>query len=333
MSLYTDVDYPHQPSDDVDWQESFVLVFRDPKTNICGFLRTGAYVNQGYSQVHWGMALPDGSRFRRNRAKVDWEPHHLTGTSFQSGDFTRYTINPDFVRFQGFDKDAELDIRMFDYHPSQDWEMIGAEAPIVSRGGQGHPESGGRIEGRIRIGDRVIDIADGFGYRDHSFGPRKHNIFRANRWHAGTLGPALSYSLVYSVASDGSAYKFGWLVREGKREKIKDLHTVSMTLSDGYSVIGGWTVVELDNGETLRIEAETIDGIVTSTHLVNGGPGSSPAGIEAISIPRCGDLVGGVCDFNMIDNAHRGEMEVSHTLLANVDDGLSRRPFDPGWVR
>jgi len=35
----------------------------------------------------------------------------------------------------------------------------------------------------------------------------------------------------------------------------------------------------------------------------------------------------------MIDNAHRGEMEVSHTLLANVDDGLSRRPFDPGWVR
>jgi hypothetical protein len=91
-------------------------------------------------------------------------------------------------------------------------------------------------------------------------------------------------------------------------------------------------MVLLDNGETLRIDVETIDGVVTSTSLPNGGGDSSPAGVEALSIPRWNGHEG-VCDFNMIDNAHRGEQAVSHLFLANHEDGLSRRTQDLSWVR
>jgi hypothetical protein len=146
------------------------------------------------------------------------------------------------------------------------------------------------------------------------------------------VGPELGYSLVTSLAEDGNLYKFAWLMRNGVREKIRDFHTVNMVLSDGYSTIGGWTVVELDSGERLRIEAETLDGTITSTLKENGGPGSSPPGIEAISIARWNGLEG-VSDFNMIDNAHGGEQAVLNPLLADDGDGLTRRKFDPSWVR
>jgi hypothetical protein len=332
MSIYTDLDLTHQPDDHPDWQEAFVLVFRDRATNAVGFLRTGAYVNRGLSQVHWGMALPDGTRFRRNRARVPYDPADRTERSARTGTYTSYSVEADHVRFQGQDPDAEADLRFYDFFPSQDWDAIGVEAPRHLQGGSGHPESSGRVEGRIRLGDRVIEITDGIGHRDHSFGPRPHHVFRTARWHAGTVGPALSYSLVTMAGEDGLLHKFGWIMRDGRRENIRDFHTVNMTLSDGYSTIGGWTAVMLESGERLRIEAETVDGIVTSSHEVNGGPGSSPAGIEAVSIARWNGHEG-VCDFNMIDNPHLGDQAVVGTLLANIDDGLSQRPFDPSWVR
>lgn len=124
----------------------------------------------------------------------------------------------------------------------------------------------------------------------------------------------------------------GWLMLDGQRATISDLHHVNCVLSDGYSSIGGWTTVELADGTRLRIEAEAVDGIVTSTKLPNGGPGSSPAGIEVISIARYGGHEG-VSDFNMIDNPHRGEQPVSHAFLANTEEGLSQRTADLEWVR
>ena len=148
----------------------------------------------------------------------------------------------------------------------------------------------------------------------------------------GTVGEKLSYSLLTMQAEDGAFAKMGYVMLDGKREPIRDFHTVNCTLGDGLSSIGGWTVAQLENGQTLRIDVEAVDGVVTSTDLNNGGPNSSPAGIEVLSIPRWQGLEG-VCDFNMIDNAHRGNQAVSHLFLANTNDGISQRGFDPSWLR
>lgn len=343
MSLYSDIDLPHTPSDHPEWQESWVLIFRDPVTGAVGFLRTGAYVNQGTTQTHWGMALPDGTRFRRHLLDRELEPGDRTETTASSGSMRFSIPNMEYVRFEANDVDADADLRMYDWFPSQDWSFVGgpmhgqelgkiAGAEQATMGSSGHPESAGRVEGRIRLGDRVIEIENGLAYRDHGFGARPHAVFRAARWHAGTVGPNLSYSLVSMHDNDGAFHKFGWIMIDGKRETIQDLHSVSSTLADGYSVIGGWSVVKLEDGRIIRINTDAVDGVVTSTHFNNGGPGSSPAGIEVLSIPRWNGQ-SGICDFNMIDNAHRGEQPVSHTFLANCEDGLSKRTFDASWIR
>lgn len=338
MSLYSDVDLPHQPGDHPDWQESWVLIFRDRATNAVGFLRTGSYVNQGTTQTHWGMALPDGTRFRRHLLDRRLEPGDRTATTASSGTMTYSIPNLEYVRFHGTDRDAEADLRLYDFYPSQQWQLVGDSETFdgdhdgATSDEHGHPESAGRVEGRIRIGDRVIDIDDGIGYRDHGYGPRAHQVFRAARWNAGTVGPALSYSLVTMHDEQGRYHRMGYVMMDGQRKTIRDLHTVNCTLADGYSSIGGWSTVVLDDGTTIRIDVEAIDGVVTSTTLNNGGPGSSPAGIEVLSIPRWNGH-DGVCDFNMIDNPHRGEQPVSNTFLANCSDGLSDRDIDLAWAR
>ncbi len=338
MSLYSEVDLPHLPGEHPEWQESWVLIFRDRSTGAVGFLRTGSYVNQGTTQTHWGMALPDGTRFRRHLLDRRLEPGDRTETTASSGSVKYSVPDLEYVRFEGSDVDASADLRLYDYFPSQEWELIGDSATHdgdhtgQTSDNHGHPESAGRVEGRIRIGDHQIDISDGIGYRDHGYGPRPHAIFRSARWHAGSVGPELSYSLVTMHAEDGSFHRMGYVMLDGARAPIRDVHTVNATLGDGYSSIGGWSVVQLQDGQSLRIDVEAVDGVVTSTHLDNGGPGSSPAGIEVLSIPRWNGL-DGVCDFNMIDNPHRGDQAVSDTFLANCDTGLSRRTVDLQWAR
>ena len=335
MSLYSAIDLPHHPGNHPFWQESWVLVFRDPDTGLVGFLRTGSYVNQKTTQTHWGMAFPDGTRFRRHLLDRPLEAGDRTDVMASSGTM-RFTIpDMEYCRFEAFDDDAEADLRIYDWYPSQEWEVVGGPGHgTLTSGGDdhGHPESAGRVEGRVRIGDRVVTIENGIGYRDHGYGPRPLPMFRSARCHAGTVGEKLSYSLLTMQAEDGAFAKMGYVMLDGKREPIRDFHTVNCTLGDGLSSIGGWTVAQLENGQTLRIDVEAVDGVVTSTDLNNGGPNSSPAGIEVLSIPRWQGLEG-VCDFNMIDNAHRGNQAVSHLFLANTNDGISQRGFDPSWLR
>ena len=338
MSLYSDIDFPHAPGKHPLWQESWVLIFRDYATDCVGFLRTGSYVNQGTTQTHWGMALPDGTRFRRHLLNRTLQPGDRTERSASSGSMKVSFPNLEYVRFEGSDVDAEADLRIYDFFPSQSWDVMGdiVVPPDADKGSvdpHGHPESAGRVEGRVRIGDRIIEITNGIGYRDHGFGPRVITPpFRSARWHAGTVGEALSWSLATAHSATGGFSRFGWVMRNGKRLKIRDVHTVNCVLGDGLSTIGGWTKVLLEGGETLRIDVETIDGVVTSTDLPNGGTGSSAAGVEALSIPRWNGHHG-VCDFNMIDNAHRGDQEVSNLFLANTEHGISRREHDMSWVR
>lgn len=344
MPFFTEADFTHQPNEDPNWQESFVLVFRDPLSGAVGFLRTGCYPNRGTTQTHWGMALPDGTRFRRNQFDRKMEPGDRTETSQSSGNLKFSLPNLEYARFEGYDDDAEFDLRVYDWFPSQDWSFVGGpnHGQEVGRvkdqtsgilGAAGHPESGGRLEGRIRFGDRWIEVQNGFGYREHGYGPRADALtFRVGRNNFGTVGPNLSWSLVSMQDPAGAPHKFGYVYYNGKREPIHDFHHVACVLNDGFSVIGGWSVVQLENGETLRIEVDTIDGIVTSMINDNGGPGSTPGGNEAISIARWNGQAG-VCDFNIIDNPRLGEAAVKPLFLANGDVGLTRRPIDINWVR
>lgn len=332
-TLYSDIDHVHQPDDDPHWQESFVLVFRDLDSDLVGFLRLGSYVNQGQSQTHFGLALPDGTRFRRHRLDLPYDPAGRSRDRLQVGPLS-WAIHEDHIHVTGTEDEAEVDVRLYDFFPSQNWRIADPMGAEIAKGvgGMNHPESSGRIKGRVRLGDRVIDIANGLFHRDHAWGPRVHIDFLNNRWIAGTVGPELSFSCMTLQRGDGNFFKAAWVVRDGVVEYAQDVNTAAIVLADGLSTIGGFTEIILDSGERIVIETEVIDGIITSTHQPNGGPGSSPAGVEALAKARWNGLEG-FCDFNININPLHGEAAVTRLLHANHSDGLTKHePDTVAWA-
>lgn len=320
MPIYIEDDYLHEPDDHPMWQESWVLIFRDAETGISGFLRVGAYVNQGTAQVHWGLVTDDGLRFRRHRLDLPLRPGDRSRDKVTSGDMSYSIPGGDHVRFEASDPDCDVDLRLFDFYPSQSWKFEGTGMDDLAKH---HLESSGRVEGTIRIGERHFMIKNGLGHRDHSWGRRISSGVLNNRWVCGSFGPALSFSCMTVQIPNGDFVRSAFVVRDGVVEH-GDVNTLATVAADGFSVVAACAAITLESGERIRIEAETIDGIVTSSHLPNGGPGSTPAGIEAMSIARWNGLEG-FCDANININPLNGESPVTVTLLADTADGISYR--------
>jgi hypothetical protein len=135
----------------------------------------------------------------------------------------------------------------------------------------------------------------------------------------------------------GDFFKAAWVMRNGVTEYATDINTLAMVLPDGLSTIGGYTQITLDSGEIINIEARRIDSIVTSSHTPNGGPGSTPAGVEALSRARAkGDNSGleGFCDFNINVNPLNGQDSVTKLIFANADEGLTQRDLNAeAWAK
>ncbi len=333
--MYTEQDYIHEADESPNWQEGFVMVFRDLDTDLIGFLRLGTYVNQKESQLHFGLALPDGTRFRRHRFDIPFnDPAERSMERVKVGHMEWRWVDNCKVHLTAKEAEAEVDVVLEDFHASQNWRVADPAGEEIAKriGGFNHPESGGKLTGRVRIGDKVIEITNGLGYRDHSWGPRDAHSILNNRWIAGTMGPAMSFSAMTVQHATGDFMKCAWVCRDGKVEYAQDVNTAAIVLADGLSTIGGWTEIILDSGERIVIETEVIDGIITSTHKMNGGPGSSPAGVEAIAKARWNGHEG-FCDFNINVNPLLGEQAVSKLLMANHAEGLSRRdPADTAWA-
>jgi hypothetical protein len=83
----------------------------------------------------------------------------------------RWSIpNGAFVHVQADDDEASVDLRMYDFFPSQNWRIADPRgAEVAARvGGLNHPESAGRLEGRVRLGEQIINIDNGLARRDHA---------------------------------------------------------------------------------------------------------------------------------------------------------------------
>jgi hypothetical protein len=328
VTAFSADDFPHAPTDHAKWQESWVVTFRDLDHDVFGFVRVGSYVNEGLSQVHWGMLTADGWRFRRHRLDLPLRPEDRQERSVSAGPMTIHLL-ADSLRVTAEDDDASIDLTMVDYFASQPWHMRMGDISLLAGN---HLESSGSVTGRVRLGDHTFEVVNGLGHRDHSWGPRDHGEVLNNRWFTGTMGPELSFSAMNVQTGDGTLGKAGWVARNGVVEHAVDINVVTVLLADGFSPVGGWAQLTLESGEQVTIDAEVVDGIVTSSHLPNGGPGSTPAGVEGLSIARSGSLEG-FCDLNVNVNALKGESPVTNTLLANFSDGLSRRdPEACAWA-
>lgn len=236
-------EFPHTPSAERHFNESVYVNAFDHRNGVGGWLRLGNRANEGYAELAVCLFLPDGRiacQFQR--------PTITDNTRFEAGGMRysiddphrqvtmRYTGEVMLVADRGLFRDAK---RMFKEAPRAacelEWVHRGC-SPIhgglpVSAEQQtmfgrdfslGHFNQHTVVSSRLRIGDETFDF-DGFGWRDHSWGPRLWQNILFDRGFYVSFGADRGFTLLKIANRDGAVRRAGVLFVDGAYEPITDL--------------------------------------------------------------------------------------------------------------
>jgi hypothetical protein len=245
LRLDPEDEYPHTPEEAINFNESVYASGFDPARKMGGWMRLGNRVNEGHAELSVCLYLPDGRvacQFQR--------PAIETNDAFDAGGL-RYEVSQPFQRLE-MSYEGELLVlddpgllrdprRMFEIAPrvrgSVHYEVSGV-SPV--HGGEptapehqrlmyyGHEFSRGHfnqhtaVRGSIQVGEEEWQL-DGFGWRDHSWGPRYWQAIWAYRLFIANFGPDRALMLLKNMSPEGSSRRLGVLLVDGEYEEVTDL--------------------------------------------------------------------------------------------------------------
>jgi hypothetical protein len=301
---------------DPDWQESAAAWFHDLGSGWGGFVRFGIHPTAGYGRSMVFAYDGDGTRFRRVRERVaqaSFDEIAVAGGWAGTRD--------GLVAFGWDEPESSAELWFEPFYEAVGFGISADEADLHRSVYAGHLECSGRLRGRLRIGDREVEL-DALAHRDRSWGPRRIDAVLTNRMFTGTFGPDLSFAAI-EIRTDAAVNRHGFVVRGGVVTPCQDLVILPSIGLDGYSVDGGTCHLRLASGELLTITCETVDGQLT--------PYDGYLCSEHLSIARCGELVG-MCDNELTNNPRLGTADLPFVDHVDAGDGLSQRP-ERWWRR
>jgi hypothetical protein len=295
-------EYMHALESATNFNESMYFNVYDPERKVGGFLRLGNRANEGYAELTTCIYLPDGRvAFMFNRPKID------NNDAFDAGG-TRFDVVTPFEELrttydgkvallaeplqmvnprQAFTDNPWVEARVELTHrgvsPMYGGEPVNDDGSALGEdhsGGfaRGHYEQHMAVSGTIRVGDEEW-IVDGFGLRDHSWGPRFWQSPWWYRWLTANFGDDFGFVVSIIAARDGGRHYGGMVLRDGEYERITDasietvwkdeyhteLRATATTKRDTYEI--GGTVLNLI---PLRNRRTTPDGEQLVTRISEG---------------------------------------------------------------
>lgn len=248
----------HEPGPELYWQESAVLNWRDSTAGVGGNLHLGRYVNRGIANVLVGVYTDDGLGYRINS---DDHPVEHVDRGLISGPL-RIVHDGEHLRALVDTPDCALDLIITDL--SDDAEAPAShDSDFGDRVASVHFNVECALRGTVRIGDRRIEVKDGYGHRDHSSGERKFKpgeSVGAYRWLAGGVPGRITFSLYWMLLPGGGLIRRGWARIAGERIPVVDQQITLELMEDGISARGARARFTLDNGEPFDVRYEAKGG-------------------------------------------------------------------------
>jgi hypothetical protein len=227
-------EYMHELTEESNFNESMYFNVVDPASGVGGWFRLGNRANEGTGEMTCCLYLPDGQvgfMFKR--------PEVTTNDAFDAAGMKFEVIEPfEHLRVTYSGKvvllddplqladpkaaftgnpyaEAEVDITytrvsdMFGGEPEESHEKPGEEFA------KGHYEQLVKGVGSIRVGDREWAI-DGYGLRDHSWGPRYWQAPWYYRWLTANFGGDLGFMASRVARKDGEGTRGGFVWEDGE---------------------------------------------------------------------------------------------------------------------
>ena len=152
-----------------------------------------------------------------------------------------------------------------DYQAFTDALALGLEAEGADLGAH-HYESMGRVAGRVTVDGRVTEVS-GWGFQDHSWGPRNWGNVRATdgSWlHSAKI----SYCAVVRMTTPAGPAAFGYVFDAGVFHEIASVDCTALIAGDGHTPIGCAARFWTTDGRGYHITGDTS---VTSSHSHDQG--------------------------------------------------------------
>jgi hypothetical protein len=238
-------EYMHPLEEAQNFNESMYFNVYDPTQGVGGFFRLGNRANEGYAEMTACVYLPDGSvGFMYQRPEIS------NNDAFDAGGM-RFAVEAPFealtVSYDGRLCMLANPLEMADpgtafrNNPLESCQvelayrglspMAGGEpvnddgTPIEERAEQGfargHYEQHVGARGSIRVGDHEWPI-DGFGLRDHSWGPRYWQSPWWYRWLTMNFGDDFGLMVTTAGTREGKRTSAGVVFAEGRYERVED---------------------------------------------------------------------------------------------------------------
>jgi hypothetical protein len=237
-------EYMHELGPESNFNESMYFNCYDPEQRIGGWFRIGNRANEGYAEMTVCLYLPDGSvGFMFQRPKI------ANNDAFDAGGLTIRVIEPFKEITLAYDGKVALlanplDMvepkKAFTENPrvpcSVNLQILGLspmfggepDTPHEAPGeefAKGHYEQLLEGRGTITVGDSTWTI-QGYGLRDHSWGPRFWQAPWYYRWLTGNVGNNFGFMGSFVAKKDRVGSQGGFVWEGGDKLTLIDKVTV-----------------------------------------------------------------------------------------------------------
>ena len=309
-------DYTHELGPEPNFNESMYFNFFDTRESLGGWLRMGNRANEGQAEMSVCLYLPDGRVvFMFKRPKIEnndaFDAGGLRFEVVEASQKLRTTYEGSAVELKEPREMADPS-RAFRENPIKKVSfdllhdavgpMYGEKKVSKEEGraaeeqfGSAHYEQHMHVTGTLSVGDESFEI-DGYGLRDHSWGPRYWQAIHRYQWLTLNFGPDLGamVSVIQRDAEGKEVRKGGVIVRGDEIEPLVDAE-----ISAEYEENGLYHKTIRAKVKTAKGEELEITGDVQSFIPLRNRRGDQVTHIgEGMTKWRLGDRVGyGLSEF------------------------------------
>jgi hypothetical protein len=236
-------EYTHELGPEPNFNESMYINLIDPATRVGSFFRLGNRANEGYAEMTVCVYLPDGrvgfmfkrptitdndrldaggltweivTPFEELRVRYEGKLVLLDDPSQMADPKQAFTDNPYVEGHADLTFTGQGRASMFGGEPDRPHERPGEEFA------KGHYEQLVAGRGVIRVGDEAWDV-EGFGLRDHSWGPRYWQAPWYYRWLTANVGGDFGFMASRVARRDDPGTRSGFVWEDGQLHLCDDV--------------------------------------------------------------------------------------------------------------
>ncbi len=313
-NLKPEDDYTHALGPEENFNESMYFNFFDRERSIGGFVRLGNRANEGQAEMTVTVYLPDGRvLFVFKRAEIEnndaFDAGGLTFEVLEPSQRLRTTYGGSVVELReprqmadpkAAFRDNPMSKISLDLVHEAVGPMYGSSGSREEEGrkadqqfGKAHYEQHMHVAGSLEIAGESLAI-DGYGLRDHSWGPRYWQAIQSYEWLTMNFGPDFGAMVSIIQRDPENIRRGGVIVRGDELELITDATIEAEYEENGLFHRQVRAQVETQKGETLAIQGE----VKSFIPLRNRRAGLTTFIGEGMTEWRCGDRIGfGLSEF------------------------------------